>query len=125
MNDARDAAHEIRDRFGYATIARFPVHGVAASYGVVIERDVDNECRVKIASRLGTYLKVDDCDAFARHLLAPLYLVEPMCAYGRVKTGRRRFFGLFEVTRGYTTQELASTFDVPEWMMTAQLQRLL
>lgn len=123
--NSRQKAIEFRDRFGYFYTARFPVHEVAAWYRIRVNPANDPEGRVMAAQDLGKNFRVDDPEEFAVQLLAPLHLVEPICIYGRVKTGEKTFFGFFEKKRGYTTNEMAQIFDVPIWMMRSQIGKLL
>lgn len=123
MKNSLMFAHDVRRLVGQ-NVLQFPIVEIALKMGVKVNPSHDAEDRFRLAEKLGRQFNVCDPRRFAIELLAPLGLIEAAC-YARIKTNERWFFGLFTKTRGYTTSELATVFNVPLWVIHSQLEKLL
>lgn len=121
--ESKEKASEIRRKFGYCTCAWFPVQEVALWYGLNVVVNNDPAWRYNDAYLLGKHLKVIDPDSFAKELLCPLWLLEPMIVSGR-RTGEKWFFGWFEKHVSWTNDELAVMFGCSRSIIGQQLYKL-
>lgn len=119
---AREAATKLRNEHS-ALAPYFPVQEVARKLGLSCVSNQEAISRWQIALNLASFFRVLDRETFARSLLVPLYLLEPIIVAGK-DTGERHFFGLFKKRASYSTWELASMFGVPEFVIDQQAQML-
>ena len=77
---------------------------------------------LRIAEHCGITDKIDKI-MFARHLLVPLWILEPVICFKKIKDGKK-WFGLFDKYRAPTIKELSEMFGVSSAIINSQLNEL-
>ena len=124
LHAAEDVANGIRNNLKLALVANLPINTIAKKHGLIFFPSEEYASRFELGLKLADYYNLSEREHFARCLLCPLYLLEPIINRG-VATGEKWIFGLCNKRRSHTLEELSRIFAVPVSVIRRQCEMLL